>query len=315
MVATIIFESSRIGVARPPKLSVVMPVRNGEPFLAHQLEALANQTYRGPWELIVADNSSTDRSVQTVKSFAGRIERLVIVDASRKLGRAAACNDGATAARGTTLAFCDADDVARPGWLEACANASRRHPLVAGALDHYALGGTVAPWKARSLDEPPMMPGGRRFADGSNLVVAKAAFDAVGGFCEELLRAEDVDLSWRLELAGYELCFEPAAVIAKRGRSSYRELWRQSFAWGIGDVALGRRHGSQAASASPRALWELRRDPRLRDGRFLKALVNPRYHRSWVAAMARVWGRAYASVGIMLSPHGRGALPKWATAR
>lgn len=295
--------AARSGVV---SISVILPVLDGEDTLASQLEALANQTYTGSWELIVADNGSTDRSMAVASAWRDRVPRLVVVDAADRPGRAAACNAGARAACADTFAFCDADDVASPKWLENGVEASRKHDLVAGALDHYTLNPSAPRWKRRVLSRPPVMPGWKPFADGANMIVSRAAFEAVGGYSEELLRAADVDLTWRLEAAGYPLYFEPAAVMAKRGRSTYRGIWTQSAAWGVADVELRNRHprsrrlpGDDAPVGFVRTLLK---DPRLRDRELLFDLVRPRHHRSWLAASARLWGRLSALAG---SRHGQ----------
>lgn len=280
-------------------ISVILPVLNGERTLGLQLGALAHQTYAQPWELIIADNGSSDRSRAVAESWRGQLPQLVVVDASLHAGRAAACNAGARVARGDTFVFCDDDDVARPDWLAACADAARTHDLVAGALDHYTLDPHAPPWKRRVLSRPPRMPGSRPFADGSNMTVSRRAFEAVGGFCEELHRAEDVDLTWRLEAAGFPLHFASAAVMAKRGRMGCRAIWRQSVAWGAADVAVRRRHPprrSDPADATAGRLSALLSDERLRDRTVLLALVSPRHHRSWLAAAARAWGRLSARI-------------------
>ena len=106
-----------------------MPVLNGEEHIGDQLAALAAQTYRGEWELVVVDNGCRDRSMEIVREWAPRLPSVTIVDATARRGLNRARNAGAAAARGDFLAFCDADDVATPGWLEAMAEAAaeRRH--------------------------------------------------------------------------------------------------------------------------------------------------------------------------------------------
>jgi glycosyltransferase involved in cell wall biosynthesis len=63
-------------VTRPTLVTVVLPVRNGERHLGRQLAALAEQSYPDPWELLVVDNGSTDRSRELACSFAGELPRL-----------------------------------------------------------------------------------------------------------------------------------------------------------------------------------------------------------------------------------------------
>src|SRR5689334_1914994 len=82
----------------PRKLSVVIPCLNAAATLGVQLEALIGQSWPGGWEVIVADNGSTDGSREIVESYRGRLPDLKLVDASDRRGQAHARNLGAAAA-------------------------------------------------------------------------------------------------------------------------------------------------------------------------------------------------------------------------
>ena len=127
--------NGRGGVSRgrPALVSVVMPVRNAEPFLAEQLAALSQQTYPGRWELVAVDNGCTDRSIEVVEKWRPQLPEVRVVDASGRKSPNYARNGGAAAARGDLLAYCDADDVVDRGWLGALVEAARE-----------AIGGGVA---------------------------------------------------------------------------------------------------------------------------------------------------------------------------
>src|SRR4051794_1840994 len=101
-----------------PVVSVIIPVLNGAMVIGDQLEALAQQTYEGSFEVIVADNGSTDGTRDVAALFAGKLAHLEVVDASARRGANHARNQAAAAARGRLLAFWAAD--ARPDeqWLE-----------------------------------------------------------------------------------------------------------------------------------------------------------------------------------------------------
>ena len=158
--------------------------------------------------------------------------------AARLLGRAQLWS-GCT--RGSVFAFCDADDVVHPEWLEHCAAAAHQHDHIAGALDPFSLNPFAVPkWEAGALSAPPLAMSFKPFAIGANMVVSRRAFMQVGGFCESLQVSQDVDFSWRVQLAGYPLHFEPGAVVAKRYRRNLRQACRQSMEWGIADVELYR---------------------------------------------------------------------------
>jgi GT2 family glycosyltransferase len=238
-------------------ISVVMPVYNAARVVAEQLDALAEQTYGGAWELVVADNGSTDGTAALVERWRGRIPNLQMIDASARKGAAAARNLGVRAAGGDALAFCDADDVVAPGWLAALANALQDYEFVAGSCDHEALNpGPTASWHARSFEtELPVTMGFLPYATSANMAVSRAAFGEVGGFDEGFARVgaagEDVDLSWRLQLGGHRLHFEPGALVYYRHRHDPRQVWRQNLQYGMADVLLYKRYRSHGVRPRP----------------------------------------------------------------
>lgn len=85
-------------------VSVIVPVYNGEDFLANALESINQQNYE-PLEIIIVDDGSTDDSAQIAKSFAG-----VHYTYQNNCGPAAARNTGLKLARGEIIAFLDQDD-------------------------------------------------------------------------------------------------------------------------------------------------------------------------------------------------------------
>jgi glycosyltransferase involved in cell wall biosynthesis len=238
-------------------ISVVVPVYNAAGIVAQQLDALAHQTYLGAWELVVADNGSTDGSVALVEGWRDRLPHLRVVDASTRRGAAAARNLGARAAGGDALAFCDADDVVAPGWLAALAGALEGHDFVAGRCDHETLNpGATANWHARSFEvELPVTMNFLPYASSANMAVSRTAFLELDGFDEAFTRlgaaGEDIDLSWRLQLNGHDLHFEPDALVHYRHRHDLREVWRQNLLYGKADVLLYKRYRAHGLRPRP----------------------------------------------------------------
>ena len=109
------------------KLSVIIPCLNAANTIAVQLDALAAQQWDQPWEVIVADNGSTDDSIAIIERYKTTLPHLRIADASARRGQPYALNVGAMAATGEALAFCDADDEVAPGWLSAMGEALSKH--------------------------------------------------------------------------------------------------------------------------------------------------------------------------------------------
>src|SRR5438132_1043304 len=87
------------------RVSVIMPVKDGEPYLAEALESALAQTHE-PHEIVVVDGGSTDRSREIACSYAG-----VDVVQQRGTGFAGAWNEGVAASSGDILAFIDSDDL------------------------------------------------------------------------------------------------------------------------------------------------------------------------------------------------------------
>jgi glycosyltransferase involved in cell wall biosynthesis len=89
------------------KVSAIIPVRDGAPYVASAIESVLAQT-EPPAELLVIDDGSTDGTAGIVSQFSGRGVRLI---QQRPRGAAAARNEGVKLARYELLAFLDADDL------------------------------------------------------------------------------------------------------------------------------------------------------------------------------------------------------------
>jgi GT2 family glycosyltransferase len=217
------------GTNDPSLISVVVPVRNGMPWVEHQLLALSSQEVPTEWEVIVADNGSQDGSRSCAARWSERDPRIHLVDASARRGAAAARNAGARSARGHLLAFCDADDVVRPGWLASLCAALADADLVAGVFDFGALDGEPSSLPvAAATRQLGFLP----FGLSANLAVRREVFEAVRGFDEELSPEEDVDLCWRLQLAGSRFTVATDAIVEKRERAPGLPTFRGAWAYG-----------------------------------------------------------------------------------
>jgi glycosyltransferase involved in cell wall biosynthesis len=126
-----------------PEVSVVIPVYNGEQYLREAIESVLGQDYR-PIQLIVVDDGSTDRSADIARSFGSDVHYRF--QPNRGIG--AARNTGTELARGSFLAFLDADDVWMPGKLTRQMAAFAADP----ALDMVF--GLVRQFSSRDRQEP-----------------------------------------------------------------------------------------------------------------------------------------------------------------
>jgi glycosyltransferase involved in cell wall biosynthesis len=226
------------------KLSVVIPCLNAADTIGIQLDALINQEWKQPWEIIVADNGSTDDSRVIIESYRDRLPNLRIVDASARRGQPYALNCGAAAAMGEALAFCDADDEVAPGWVAAMGEALRDHDAVACRIDYKKLN----PAWVQSIFREHAQQHGRLLkawfppylwhAGGGTLGVKKSLHEAVGGFDEALPYQHDTDFCFKLQLRGVDLHCVPEAVLHIRCRGTLLALLRQACKWAEYSVLL-----------------------------------------------------------------------------
>ncbi|TWP37692.1 glycosyltransferase [Leekyejoonella antrihumi] len=226
-----------------PPVSVIVPAYNAQSFLPEQLAALMSQDAAVVREIVVADNGSTDRTHDVAVHVALQDRRIRVVDASGRRGAAHARNVGAAAASGDFFAFCDADDVVAPGWAAALYACARRTgaQFIAGVNDHDTLYPyPVRRWRpAIHPSRPSNDTDGNGFAEACNLGVSRAAFDSVDGFDESLaFAAEDVELSWQLQRAGFRLERCTDAVVYYRDRVTASAAAGQAYRYGRGNTVF-----------------------------------------------------------------------------
>jgi glycosyltransferase involved in cell wall biosynthesis len=227
-----------------PVLSVVIPVHNGADELPVQLRALAVQEFEQPWEVVVVDNGSTDRTAEVAASFQDALPHLRIVSAHDFLGRAHARNCGLATARGSKILFVDADDEVAPGYVGLMARALDQYPFVASRIASHRLN---SDWVVG--DRPIMQESGigapfglYPTPGGGTIGMRRQVLDVVGGFDPAMRHGEDIDFGWRAQRAGFEPYFVGEAVLYVRFRASLRAIFRQSRGYGTTGPVLFRRY-------------------------------------------------------------------------
>jgi glycosyltransferase involved in cell wall biosynthesis len=115
-----------------PKISVITPFLNAEPFLQDAIASVQNQTF-SQWELLLVDDWSTDRSSSIASLAAAKDARIKLLRRPPDIegGAAAARNAGLRAAAGEFVAFLDADDVYESRILEVYLDAIKQRPEIA----------------------------------------------------------------------------------------------------------------------------------------------------------------------------------------
>ena len=207
-----------------PRISVVIPVRDGAAVLGACLDALAAQVGAPPFEVVVVDNGSSDATATVAAEHP--VGPRVLHEAAR--GPYAARNTGIGAARGDAVALTDADCLPEPGWLAAAWQALEDGADLVGGRIVQLVGPDPTVWERYDagtyLDQERFVTE-QGFAATANLVVRRSVFDAIGGFRPELVASGDLELGRRATAAGYALVYCADAAVGHRPRTTLRETW------------------------------------------------------------------------------------------
>ena len=223
-------------------ISFIIPVWNDEKNIARCLRAIRNLEFsQHHYEVIILDNGSTDNTHGIIEEmgFDFKIIEKVHVSALR--------NRGAAMAQGEFLAFVDSDVELSPSWLgPSLAAFSDPQVVGTGCFPHVPPDST---WVQRAWEihqkgrEVKNVPASVKWLPSMNLVVRREAFLAVGGFNEELVTAEDVDLCYRLGTKG-TILGNPAMEAIHWGEApDLSTFWKKEVWRGKGSFSGLRSHG------------------------------------------------------------------------
>jgi len=214
-------------------VSVVVVTYESGPTLGRCLAALKAQSIQG-FEVLLSDNGSIDGAAQAA---AAANPGLVLIENGSNIGFAAGNNRAAERARGPWLLLLNPDAYAEPGFIAALLQAAAAHPGARcftarqrmaenpSRLDGLGDAMTVIGFPFRGgygQPDPGPMAAAEVFSPcGAAMMIDRALFLRMGGFDERFFcYCEDVDLGYRLRLAGETVLLAPEAVVAHEGSVS-----------------------------------------------------------------------------------------------
>ncbi len=235
-----------------PRISVVMPVFNGEPFLSDAIASVLAQG-EAPLEILVVDDGSTDGSATVAEHFGAPVR----VIRQARSGHVVARNRGLAVARGDYISTLDADDLYAPEKFKLQAGRLDRHPdidIVIGQLSylrmHAASGdvGSEYPGFAEHLDDHLTL----NFA---GCMFRRRVFDRLGLPDESMRFCDDWDWLLRVREAGVPLLVHRHVVLHQRlhaGNMTRRRAEAEHFLLQMMRRSLSRRRkGLTAAEPLP----------------------------------------------------------------
>ncbi|MUG99437.1 glycosyltransferase [Scytonema sp. UIC 10036] len=234
-----------------PKISVIVPIYNGEADLPELIPNLVDQTYpREKVEYLLVDNNSRDRTTTLLQSAAENSPITIRPLSETKIQSSyAARNAGIRAATGEILAFTDADCRPQPGWLESLIAPFVNPDVAIVAGEIVALHGTTLLEQHADRQDTlsqkhtlahPFCPYGQT----ANLAIRREAFEKIGLFRPYLTTGGDADICWRIVQQSIgRLEFAPEAIVKHRHRRTLKELESQWRRYGRSNRYLHELHG------------------------------------------------------------------------
>jgi len=231
-------------------VSVVMPARNEEPYLAESVRSVLGQDYDGNLELVIAVGPSRDRTAELAHELAVADRRITVVD--NPTGKiATAINLAFRSSRHAVVVRVDGHSMLPPGYIRTALQTLRD----TGAAN---VGGIMAaegitPFQqavAWAMTSPYGVGAAKNHtggepgpADTAYLgVFRREAVEQVGGYNEKFEIAEDWELNHRIRQAGGLIWFQPALRVTYRPRTTARALGIQYFRYGRWRRVVARQH-------------------------------------------------------------------------
>ncbi|WP_367357464.1 glycosyltransferase family 2 protein [Mesotoga sp.] len=235
-----------------PKVTIIVPTRNEVHFIEKCLNSFMISDYpEHLMEIIIVDGMSEDGTRDIVKEISIRDNRVLLIDNEKKI-TPVAMNLGVKASTGEYIFFSGAHSEMPSDYISKCV----RHAIESDADN---VGGVVKTEPrenspvGRAIAEVlshPIGVGGAKFRTGVTKPTEvdtvpfgcykREVFDRIGYFNEQLVRNQDIELNLRLKRAGGRIILYPDIQFNYYARSTYGDLWRNSFGNGYWVIAGSR---------------------------------------------------------------------------
>lgn len=196
-----------------PAISIVVPAYNEERIIATCILHLQAQVFDHPYEIIISNNNSTDRTAEIAKEHGVRV-----LNTTEK-GYVHAAIAGVQAAEGEIIAMTDADTRVPSHWLQRIYDALQARPdlvAVGGPFEfHDGPRGVRAVIKLINSISPRLMIAS---LSGMNMAFRKSAYEAVGGFNPRINLQADTYLGNRLAKYGKTMLIRDNVVLSSGRR-------------------------------------------------------------------------------------------------
>ena len=290
-------------LAHYPRVTVLIPAYCEAKVIAETIEATMRIDYPD-FEIVVVDDASTDRTREIVAAYAERGE-VRLVAKERNEGKAMAMNDALPCLNGEIIFIMDADACPDPQilrWIVPHFESARvggvtGNPRVVNRVTYLSQLQVVEFTSIVSLLRRAQRIWGR-ILTMSGVVGAfrRSALIDVGRYSPEMA-TEDIDMTWKLQGAHYDVRYEPRAIVWMRVPETLGALYKQRHRWALGLAQVLRRHAWMLRTWRARRMWPV----------FYEAVLSV----LWAYCFVGLTGLWLLSWALGVPPAGASPIPNW----
>jgi biofilm PGA synthesis N-glycosyltransferase PgaC len=247
---------------RYPVISVVIPAHNEQEVIEGALAGVLALEWP-ELDVIVIDDGSHDETRRRVEPYARR-GQVRLLHKPVNEGKSMAINDALPACRGDLVLLMDADGVPDSRALEFMAPHFLPGPAIAAVTGNPRVLNTSTVLARLQAVEFSSTVAVQRRGDaiwgrlmtfsGLCTTFRRDVVMGLGGFAPDMA-TEDIEMTWRLQLSGHEVVYEPRALFGMHVPETLRLLWRQRIRWVRGLAQVLRRHGFEAVRLRNWRIW------------------------------------------------------------
>ncbi len=218
-------------------VALVMRTHNDMPLVATTLRRLHEYRARFPFDFLVMDNASADGTVDEIRKYTQNI--ITVPEGTYIPGRV--LNEAMKATKGELVVFLNSDCIPQhPEWIEKLLEGFT-HPTVAAVFGRQIPQTNCQPIFAKDTEDT--------FGDGARQKYWRHCFSMASsairrsvwekmGFSEILRYSEDIDWTWRVRQAGYEIRYVPDSVIMHSHNYTLKQWHKRQFGEGKADALI-----------------------------------------------------------------------------
>jgi biofilm PGA synthesis N-glycosyltransferase PgaC len=228
-----------------PPISILVPCYNEGDNAAETLFTAAAVDYP-QFEIVAINDGSRDNTAEVLNSLAERIPNLRVVHLAANQGKAIALNTGALLAKHELLVCIDGDALLDPQALYWIARDFRRH-TVGGLAGNPRIRNRTSLLGRMQVGEFSSIIGlirraqavyGRLFTvSGVICAFRKRALHEAGWWSPRTI-TDDIDVTWRVQVAGWRVTYEPHAIVWILMPETLKGLWKQRLRWAQGGMEM-----------------------------------------------------------------------------